>query len=120
MRVRVRGDVGDAIALSDTHRLQERRPAITALEELSVRQPQFAVDDGFPVSVKPARATRKLHRRQGYFHWTVLLHVVGRRASAFSGRLSSSANSRMSSWFERALASQGHPMLCRGNCDVSY
>src|SRR5260221_10956886 len=64
MRVRVRGDVGDAIALPDTHRLQDRRPVITALEELSVRQPQFAVDDGFPVGVKPARATRKLHRSE--------------------------------------------------------
>src|SRR6266702_3000441 len=96
MRVRVRGDVGDAIALPDTHRLQDRRPAITALEELSIRQPQFAVDDGFPVSVKPARATRKLHRRQGYFHWTVLLHVVGdKRLRSPEGR-PPSANSRMS------------------------
>src|SRR5258708_32680977 len=96
MRVRVRGDVGDAIALPDTHRLQDRRPVITALEELSVRQPQFAVDDGFPVSVKPARATRKLHRVRGI--------SIGPSSYTWSGdeRLRSpegrppSANSRMS------------------------
>src|SRR5262249_24118897 len=86
MRVRVRGDVSNAIALPDTHRLQGRGPAITPLEELGVRQPQLAVDYGFSVGVKSARATRKFNRRQRDFHWTVPSYIwSGNERPRFSG-----------------------------------
>src|SRR5579871_1876398 len=81
MSVCVRGDIGYAIALLDTHRLQESGPAITAIEELGVGEPQLTIDHGLPVGVKPARATREFDRGQRDFHRVVLL-----QASAFFGR----------------------------------
>src|SRR5207253_3608405 len=47
MSVRIRRDVRDAIAFSDSHRLQYRRPAIATLEELAIREPQLSVDHSF-------------------------------------------------------------------------
>ena len=70
MRVRIGGDVGDAIALPDAHRLQGRRPAVAALEELRVGQSQVAIDDGLAVGIEPTGASREFHRRQRDFHWT--------------------------------------------------
>ena len=49
LRVRVRRDVGDAVALPHAQRLQRRRPAVAAIEELLIGEPQFAVDDGLAV-----------------------------------------------------------------------
>src|SRR5205823_13882734 len=45
LRMRIRRDVDDAVALLDTERLQRGRPAIAALEEVAVREALVAVDD---------------------------------------------------------------------------
>ena len=42
--MRVGRDIGDAIALPDAERLQCRRPAVAAFEELAEGEPQVAVD----------------------------------------------------------------------------
>ena len=44
-------DIGDTIALPDAHRLQRRRPAVAAREELLVGQAYVAVDNGLTVAV---------------------------------------------------------------------
>jgi hypothetical protein len=48
MRVCIRGDAGDPIALSHAEGLQRRPPAIAAIQELSVGQAQISVGDRFP------------------------------------------------------------------------
>ena len=68
LRVRVRRDVGHAIALAHAEPLQRRRPAVTALEELLVGQPQRAIHDRLAVGVELARAAREFQRRQRRFH----------------------------------------------------
>ena len=69
-------DVGDAIALTHTQRLQRGRPAIHAIEEARVRRPALAIDDRFPIAIKAPGAARELERRQGR------LHRFGRRCRA--------------------------------------
>ncbi len=68
VRVRVGGDVGDPVAVSDAERLQRRRPAVAPLEELAVGEPHLAVDDGLAVGVQPARTPGEFHRGQRDFH----------------------------------------------------
>ena len=54
LRVRVRRDVGDAIARLDAERLQRGGPPVAAIEELRVGKPQVAVDDRFAIGVQRA------------------------------------------------------------------
>ncbi len=67
-RVRVRRDDRDAIAGAHAHGLQRRRPAIAALEELCIGQPQRPVDHGLPMRIQLARAAREIERRERQFH----------------------------------------------------
>ena len=60
MRGRVRRDVGDAVALAHTERLQRRRPAVDPLAELLVREAAIAVDHGIAVRVQLAGAAQEL------------------------------------------------------------
>ena len=69
LRMGIGRDIGDAVAGLDPHLLQRGGPAIAAVKELRVGQPEIAVDDSFPVGIEPARASRKFHWRQGDFHW---------------------------------------------------
>ena len=69
LRMRVGRDIGDAVARLDPHLLQRGGPAIAAVKELRIGEPEIAVDDSFPVGIEPARASRKFHWRQGDFHW---------------------------------------------------
>ena len=62
--------VGDPVALPDAERLQGARPAVAAVEELLVGEPQVAVDDGLAGTVQAAGAAGELKRRQRCFHRT--------------------------------------------------
>ena len=85
MGVRVRGDVGHPIALSDSEGLQRRRPAIAAFQELCVGQSQIPIDDRFALGVEPACASSELHGGQGNFHNATFLQCAdGRGVSATS------------------------------------
>src|SRR5206468_3300949 len=68
LRVRVRRDVGDAIARLDAEALQRRGPPVAAVEELLVAETQAAIDDGFAVPVQGPRPARELQRREWDFH----------------------------------------------------
>jgi hypothetical protein len=68
MSVRIRRDVCDAIAFSDSHRLQYRRPAIATLQELPIREPQLSIDHRFSIGVETARPAREFHWSERYFH----------------------------------------------------
>jgi hypothetical protein len=45
--MRIGRDGGDAVALRDTHPRQASRPPVTALAELTISEPELAVDHGF-------------------------------------------------------------------------
>ena len=68
LRARVSGDVRHAITGADTELLQCRRPAVTALKELTVGQPGISLHQGFAVSVELASPSCKVQRRQRCFH----------------------------------------------------
>ena len=88
--VRVRGDVGDSIALSDSEGLERRRPAVAAFQELCVGQPQISIDDRFALAVEPSCTPGELQGSQGNFHKAVFLQCVdGRGVSATSDTVSS-------------------------------
>ena len=70
LRVRVRRDRGDPVALADAERLQGARPAVAAVEELLVGEPEVAVDDGLARAVQAAGAAGELKRGQRRFHGT--------------------------------------------------
>jgi len=70
--VRVGRDVGDTIAGAHAELLQRGRPAVAALEELTVREAQVPVDDGLTFRVEPARAPRELEGREREFHDALL------------------------------------------------
>ena len=52
LRVRIRGDRGDAIPLRDSETTQDGGPAVTPVEELLVREAHIAVDHRWPGGVK--------------------------------------------------------------------
>ena len=68
MRMRVWCDINDPITRSDTDALKRRRPTVTAVEKLGISKPLVAIDNGFTVGIKPARAPGKIHRSQRCFH----------------------------------------------------
>jgi hypothetical protein len=70
LRVRIRRDIDDAVALLDTERLQRGRPAIAALEEVAVREALGAVDDGLARRIQASRAPGELERGKGNLQWT--------------------------------------------------
>ncbi len=82
LRVGVRCDVGDPVALADPKPLQRRRPFVGACSELLVGQPQVAVDHGFAVGVEVASAAHEVERRERGAHGAGL-----RRMSALGCRL---------------------------------
>ena len=51
LRVCIRRNIRDAVALFDSEPLQRRRPAVHAVEELLVSQAELTVDDGFTIAV---------------------------------------------------------------------
>ena len=65
LRVRIRRDVDDAVALLDTECLQRGGPAIAALEEVAVREALVAVDDSLARRIQATRAPGKLERGKG-------------------------------------------------------
>ena len=65
LRMRIRRDVDDAVALLDTERLQRGRPAIAALEEVAVREALGAVDDSLARRVQATCAPGELERGKG-------------------------------------------------------
>ena len=67
-RVRIRRDIGNAIAGRHPEALQRAGPTIAAIEKLLVGEAGQAVDHGLTVSVKPAGSARELQRRQWNFH----------------------------------------------------
>ena len=87
LRVRVRRDRGDPVALADAERLQGARPAVAAVEELLVGEPEVAVDDGLARAVQAAGAAGELKRGQRRFHGT---HPASRAWSLNSGARPSS------------------------------
>ena len=68
LRVGIRREVGDAVALPHPQALQRGRPAIAAVKELPVGEPDRPVDDGLAVRVEGARPTLKLERCQRRLH----------------------------------------------------
>src|SRR5262249_51517382 len=69
LRVRVGRDVGDAVAVADAELpLQDVGPAVAAVEELAVREPQIPIYHGLARAIQPPRAAGELHRRQRKFH----------------------------------------------------
>ena len=68
LRVRVRRDRGHPVALRHAEPLQRRGPAVAAIEELPVGQPEITVDDRLPVCVQPAGTAGEVQRRQRRFH----------------------------------------------------
>ncbi len=60
LRVDVRRDVRHTVARRHAQALQHRRPAVAAIEELLVGEPQVAVDDGLPRAEQPASAASEL------------------------------------------------------------
>src|SRR5206468_9150612 len=68
LRVRVRRDVGHAVASRYAQLLQRRGPPIAPLEELRVRKPQRAVHDRLAVRIQRARPSRELKWSKRYFH----------------------------------------------------
>src|SRR5205814_2525365 len=68
LRVRVRRDVHDAIALPDAERVQRGRPAIAAVEEALVGEALLAVNDGLARRIEAPGAPRELQRGKWDFH----------------------------------------------------
>src|SRR5882672_9147128 len=66
--VRVRRNVSHSIPSGHAELLQNRRPAITSIEEFFVSQPQIAIHHGFAIAIELPRAPRKVHRGQRCFH----------------------------------------------------
>src|SRR5580765_7365733 len=59
LRMGVGCDVSYPVTLLYTQRLQGRRPAVTTVEELTVTQPQIAIDHSLPFGIEPAGTTCK-------------------------------------------------------------
>ena len=97
LRMGVGGDVGDTVAAAHGHvPLQDRRPAVAAIKELLVGQPQIAIHDRLPVAIEHARPPRELQRCHRRFHRAVLLTSVSalaRGAEVRGPRRSRKANS---------------------------
>ena len=58
--VQVRRDVGDPIALVHAHPLERGGPAVAAVEELLVAEPQVAVDDRLTLRMQASSPPREL------------------------------------------------------------
>ena len=58
--MRVRGDVGDAIALFHTERLQGSRPGITAAEKFFVAETEITINNRFPITIELPSPPREL------------------------------------------------------------
>ncbi len=56
------------VPLGDAQLLQRRRPAIAAIKELLVGQPQATVDHSLAETVQTAGPAGEVKRRQGRFH----------------------------------------------------
>ena len=63
LSVRIRRDICHPVAGLDTKLLQGVRPAIAAIEELRIAEPQPAIDNRLATGVQSARASSKFHRR---------------------------------------------------------
>jgi hypothetical protein len=61
--MRVRGYVGDAVAVNNTPTPENRRESVAALEKLAIGEPPLSVDDGLAMAIEAACATGKLHGR---------------------------------------------------------
>src|ERR1041385_6482380 len=68
LRVSIRRDVSHAISLPNAEFQQTRRPAITAMQKLLVRESELAIDDGFAPAVELARAASKVQWSKRRFH----------------------------------------------------
>src|SRR5262249_45405394 len=68
LRVRVRRDVSDAIALRDAKLLKRAGPSVASIEKLAIRPALIAVDDAFAVGVELSRAPHELQRSERDFH----------------------------------------------------
>ena len=89
----VRRDVGDPVTPLNAEPLEGSRPAITAVEELRVGEPEIPVDDRLALGVQAAGASHELERRERRLHRIVLpadgpalmLGSVDRRSSREQG-----------------------------------
>ena len=70
--VGVRRDVCDPVALLHPHRLQRRRPAVAAIQELLVGQPQIAVDDRLTIAVELPCPSREVERSERGLHALIM------------------------------------------------
>ena len=68
LRVCVRREISDAIALPNSEPLQGGRPTIDTIKELSISHAQFAIHQSFAPGVELASAARKFQRGQRRFH----------------------------------------------------
>ncbi len=68
LRVRIRRNVDDPVALLHAECLQRRRPPIAPVEELLVGQALLTVDDRFAARVQTPRAPRELERCERNLH----------------------------------------------------
>src|SRR5206468_11036304 len=87
LRVRVRRDVGDAIARLDAEPLQRGRPPIAPVEELLVAEMQAAVDDRFAAPVERPRPACEFQRREWDFHESEKLKVKSEKLKCKGSRL---------------------------------
>jgi hypothetical protein len=78
----IRCDVGHAVALFHTERLQHRRPGITSSEEFLVIQPESAIHYGLAFAVKLSTSARELERGQRGLHSTETLSISGKATIA--------------------------------------
>ena len=68
LRVRVRRDVGHAVAPGHAEPLEGGRPAVAAREELRVGEPGRAVHDRLAIRIQGAGAAQELQRGEGRLH----------------------------------------------------
>ena len=68
LRVRIRRDVGHAVALRDAEPLEGGGPPVAAREELGVREPRRPVNHRLSIGVQRAGPAQELQRREGRLH----------------------------------------------------
>ena len=83
--VRVGRDVGNPVALLDSHFLKRGGPLVAAVEELRVCEAEVAVNDSLSTPVQLSSAARKLERGQRSFHilsprWSPVTDSASRRS----------------------------------------
>src|SRR2546429_9073178 len=66
--VDVRCDVGDPVALANAHPLERGRPAVAAVEELLVAEPEVTVDYRLTLRMQPSSPPHELDWRERRLH----------------------------------------------------